>query len=155
MADNVRWVIEREGDGGRILLFAHNGHVVSAPGRGGIWSVYRRAPKSMGQHLRAAHGDLVRIIATTAAANDPGISSEGQPPGTLDRALDRAVKPPVLLDFRSANKGAAATWLMRDQSIRTNFTTESVLVPSVAMDALIFFECLAPHSSHPETGSCR
>lgn len=149
MADNVSWVIEREGEGGRILLFAHNGHVMNAPGRGGIWSVYRRAPKSMGQHLRAARGDQVRIIATTAAANDPGISSEGQPPGTLDRALDQAVKPPVLLDFRSADKGAAATWLMLDQSIRTNFTTESVFVPSVAMDAIVFFERLSPHLGQP------
>jgi erythromycin esterase len=31
MADNVKWVLEREGRGGRILVFAHNFHVKKGP----------------------------------------------------------------------------------------------------------------------------
>lgn len=37
MADNVRWVLSREGPGGRVLVFAHNQHVKNAPTEGGVW----------------------------------------------------------------------------------------------------------------------
>jgi erythromycin esterase len=145
MADNVRWVIDREGAAGRILVFAHDGHVMNAPTRGGIWSVYRRAPKSMGQHLRAALGDRLRIIATTASAIAPGLASEGQPPGTFDRALSEGGRAPFVIDLRSVDRGVAATWLGHDQSMRTNFSTESIFVPSESADAFAVFAVLTPH----------
>src|SRR5579872_167602 len=37
MAQNVRWVLAREGQDGRILLYAHNGHVQNGVLRGGLW----------------------------------------------------------------------------------------------------------------------
>lgn len=35
MADNVRWILQREGPQGKIVLWAHNGHVATEPGRMG------------------------------------------------------------------------------------------------------------------------
>ncbi|MBY8823833.1 erythromycin esterase family protein [Sphingomonas colocasiae] len=145
MAENVRWVLDREGPAGRVLVFAHNGHVVNAPLRGGIWSVYAQAPKAMGQHLRAALGKDLLIVAASSAASPPADMPDAQPPGSLDAALSAAGRGDFILDLRTARTAPrVSSWLARDRTIRANFTTEMLMAPASAFDAVVVFDRLSP-----------
>ncbi|MBO9380333.1 erythromycin esterase family protein [Sphingomonas histidinilytica] len=143
MADNAHWVLDREGPDGRVLLFAHDGHVMNAATRGGIWSVYRRAPKAMGQHLRAALGDQLFIVPIASGSNGAGLPPVAPGSGSLDVALARVGYERFLLDLRPARTaGPAAGWLRRTQSIRANHVTQAEITPATAMDAVVFIATL-------------
>ena len=47
MADNIRWILEHEGPGTRMAVWAHNGHVATLSSGGFEW---------MGHHLRKMYG---------------------------------------------------------------------------------------------------
>ena len=68
MTDNVRWLLEQEGAKGRILVFAHNMHVMNSMLQGGPWAKFRHPSSSTGQFLRSALGSEVVIIGGTAAS---------------------------------------------------------------------------------------
>lgn len=143
MADNVRWVLEQEGAGGRVLVFAHDGHIANAPTQGGIWSVYARPPKAMGQHLKAAFGPAMAIIPILSPADDPRGAGGGRA-GELDGALAQTGLDRFALDLRGKADHAVRGWLDRPRSMRVNFDTEAVVTPSQAFDAAIFLRTLSP-----------
>lgn len=136
MADNVLWALRREGAAGRVLVYAHNAHVMNGALRGGIWSVYAQPPAMMGQHVRAALTKDLVIIGTASAGNGT----------SLDDALARVGATPYLLDLRDAQRTAAPeSWLLRPQSMRVNLTTQMIVTPSDAFDAVVFLGALTPH----------
>jgi erythromycin esterase len=139
MAANVRWVLDQEGASGRVLVFAHDGHIANAPTRGGIWSVYARPPMAMGQHLKAALGAAVAVIPILSPADDPRGASGGKA-GDLDGALAQTGLDRFALDLRAAPRG----WLDQPRSMRVNFDTEAVITPRRAFDAAIFLRTLSP-----------
>lgn len=140
MAANVRWAIDREGDAGRILLFAHNGHVMNARTRGGIWSVYDRAPAAMGEHLRRVLGKTLVIIATSGASGNASDLARSPAQTSLDAALAKVTPGQFLLDFRRAGQNTpAARWLGQTHSLRVNSDTENLIVPAAALDAIVSF----------------
>ncbi|WP_235364788.1 erythromycin esterase family protein [Sphingomonas sp. ERG5] len=150
MAENVRWVVEREGAAGRVLVFAHDGHIMNAPTRGGIWTVYAQAPATMGQHLRTALGRDLLIMPIMSSENGPGLPAGTKGSGSLDSALAKVGSGHFLLDIRQARDAApVAAWLAQTQSIRANFTTEMEVTPRIAFDALIYFDRLTPASTVP------
>lgn len=130
MAENVRWVLQQEGPNGRVFVFAHDAHVMNAPLRGGIWSVYSRAPRAMGDFLRETMGDSLLIIGTVAAT---GAS------GSTEAVLGRVGVPPFLLDLRKAAcSTSAAAWLAERRQIRTNYDTTLDVSLQSAFDAVVF-----------------
>ena len=149
MADNVRWVLEREGAAGRVLLFAHDGHVVNAPTRGGIWSVYSHAPMTMGQHLRIALGDALLILPISSATNGPGLPPGPPHAGTLDIALAATGVERFLLDIRTRKTSLSRDWLDQSQTMRVNFDSELLLTPRTAFDGVIFIAVLTPAAKAP------
>ena len=151
MADNVRWVLEREGPGGRVLVFAHNAHVKNARTEGGIWSALARPPNAMGVYLRSAFGKDLVIIGTSSAAHPPGLPPWVPDAGNLDAALARVGLPQYLLDLRAARADRAATaWLAERRTLRANFTTSLTVSPGQAFDALVSIEALTPaHTTLP------
>lgn len=132
MAENALWASRREVPNGRLLLFAHDGHIMNAATRGGSWSVYRRAPAAMGVHLKAALGARLLIV--------PIVSPAG-PDTDLDTALARTGHDRFLLDLRPVRRDG---WLAGERSMRTNFTDELLVKPGIAFDALIFLARLSP-----------
>lgn len=145
MADNLLWALQREGPSGRILLFAHNAHVANAAARGGVSSVYPQPPTMMGQHLRRSLAEDLLIVLTSSASDGSDLPTETAGPGTMDAALSRVGLPPFLLDIRQAQpRSPVALWLNHDQSVRANFTTENVLKPLEAFDAVVYFDHLTP-----------
>ncbi len=130
MADNALWALRREGTFGRVLLFAHNAHVMNGRLRGGLWNVYPEAPAMMGQHLRAKLGkDLVIVGASSGNA------------GTVDALLSDLGLKHFMLDLRAAPR-FASSWLQRPQSLSANYTTEMEATPGQAFDAVVYFETL-------------
>lgn len=148
MADNVRWVLEREGPSGRILVFAHDGHVQNGSARGGLWNVYPRAPAVMGKHLRSMFGGDLLIIGASAGDDDAGLPAVVHHHDGLDEALAAVGLPAFVLDLRTARDAPAIhAWLAQPRSLRANFTTEFELSPADAFDALVFFATLTPAGS--------
>ena len=132
MAENALWASRHEARNGRMLLFAHDGHIMNATTRGGSWSIYRRAPAAMGVHLKAALGArllIVPIVSPSGAATD------------LDTALARTGRDRFILDLRPARRDA---WLAGERSMRTNYDDEMLVKPGRAFDALIFLNRLTP-----------
>ncbi|WP_120694206.1 erythromycin esterase family protein [Sphingopyxis terrae] len=144
MAANALWALGQEGPTGRLLVFAHNGHIMNAYTRGGIWAVYELAPAAMGIHLRHSLGQGLLIVGTSSPTRVEGAGE----PGTIERALARVGGQRFLLDIRSASGGPAG-WLNDKQSISVNYTTESLVTPMRAFDLLLFFPLLTPSSSPP------
>ena len=143
MADNVLWVRTQEGKKGRILVFAHDAHVMNASTRGGIWSVFSEAPRMMGQHLRAALGGNLIIIGTLGAHNGAGLPAGPPIGGSVDAALDTLGLPLFVLDLRAAaDEPDALRWLDAQHPVRANFNTELDVGLREAFDALVFIDGL-------------
>lgn len=136
MAENVRWALEREGQAGRLVIFAHNGHVMNSSVEGGIWSAFRQPPSAMGKFLRSALGrDLVLIGGTSGVVPAEKDSAE------VDGALSRVGVPRFMLDLRSAD-GAALGWLSERHTIRANDMTVQIITGRSAFDAVYYVDRL-------------
>jgi erythromycin esterase len=137
MAENVRWALEREGPDGRLVIFAHNGHVMNSSVEGGIWSAFRQPPTAMGKFLRSALGrDLVIIGGTSGVAPTAKDSAE------VDGALSRVGLPRFMLDLRSAT-GPALDWLSERHTIRANEMTVQRVTARSAFDAVYYVDRLS------------
>jgi erythromycin esterase len=117
MADNALWLLEHEGPGARMILWAHNAHVA----RGST------AWPSMGNHLAQALGDQLYVFGFgwnrgqfRASNSRPGEPSGefvvhtvgAAPAGTLDDTFARVGRPLFALDLRSApTSGPVAQYL--------------------------------------------
>jgi erythromycin esterase len=149
MAENVRWALGREGRTGRILLFAHNAHIMNATSLGGIWRVYREAPAAMGQHLRAALKDDLFSIATSSAQNEPGFPSMVLAADGVDAALASIMWPRYFVDLRVAHGDEVNHWLYSIHPLSAGFVTEHLIAPRQAYDAFVHFERLT--HAHPSS----
>ena len=150
MAEHLQWVLEREGADGRVLVFAHNAHLVDAPIRGGIWTpLGSHAPRLMGTHLRAALAEDYLILASSSAGSGEGLP-EAERVQDIEAALSRVGKPHFLLDTRDARGNPAlAPWLDRPKTWRANVITEIEVTPTRAFDALVYFDRLTPAQTIP------
>jgi erythromycin esterase len=145
MAANALWALHEEGKEGRVLVFAHNGHVMNSPTLGGMWSVYSKPSRTMGQNLRAAlRGSLV-IIGTVAADSGGGLP-EGEPiENSVGGILSRLGLPLFALDLRGAARNSTASeWLGERRPLRANFDSELDIKPGDAFDLLIYIDRVGP-----------
>lgn len=145
MADNAIWALDREGPDGRILVFAHNAHVMNAPITGGIWSVFERPATSMGLHLRSALGSSLLIIAGASGENGKGLPAVIPDTTGIDAALQRLGSAPLLLPLRPARAAdGSPRWLEVPRTLRANFTTFLTVTPRNAMDVILYHPSLTP-----------
>lgn len=134
MAENVLWILNQQSDGGKVLVYSHNGHAENAVMTGGVWDAFAQAPNSTGQYLRSMLGKDLFIIGTSFAH-----SLASAQPGSLDRALMKVGKPRFLLDLRSAaGHPAAAAWLAIARPMEANMMTYLKPAPGTAFDAILF-----------------
>jgi erythromycin esterase len=136
MAENVRWALDIEGAAGRLVIFAHNGHVMNSSLEGGIWSAFRQPPSAMGKYLRAALGRDLVIIGGTS-----GVVRAGKDSVEVDGALSRVGVPRFMLDLRRAD-GGALQWLSERHTIRANERTVQIVTVRSAFDALYYVDRL-------------
>jgi erythromycin esterase len=147
MADNVRWILAQEGPTGRVLVFAHNVHVMNARARGtGVFAVFAQPPNQLGVYLRSALGSDLVIIGTSSAANGSGLPGATLDSNSLDASLARVGPRRFLLDLRaSRNNREAREWLAEPRLLRANFGNFYHNVPPTsAFDAIVFIDTLTP-----------
>jgi erythromycin esterase len=119
MAENAQWVLDHEGRGAKMVVWAHNAHVSAAPER-----------QAMGAHLRKALGNDLVVVGFAFReggfqAMDSGPDKRGlkpfvvapQPTATLADALATA-GPLFALDLRRLPKsGVVRDWFSRAQGM--------------------------------------
>jgi erythromycin esterase len=160
MAENVEWILNEEGLGTRMMLWAHNSHVSAAPENGGPWS--------MGSHLRETFGSRYFVIGQ--AFGEGGFvardgQDSGQPsgggrlgpfavgpaePGSLDGTLAATGVSAFVVPV-GEKAGSAGRWLHSAQTMRAIGSTFSgegkmgrVIVPAIDYDAIAFFQKTTP-----------
>jgi erythromycin esterase len=149
MAENVRWVVDHEGPEGRVVVFAHDGHVMMLDR--GIWACFPK-PLSIGTFLRRSYGKDLFVIATSSASAAatlsppmPGTDKPESLSNSIDSALANVGLPRMILDIRSARQDPEAwRWLSRQRAIRLNIVAHGLMTPSVAADAFFFVNRLTP-----------
>ena len=139
MADNVKWVLEREGRGGRILVFAHNFHVKKGPaGKMPVPVFPGRAPSTMGEYLHAALGDDLFVLGSCFGGGAPEFKLPPLLPGSVDAAMASAGSSPFVLVLGSlSSTDSAGGWLHQPLQIRAN-DGYFAIDPTESLDALIF-----------------
>jgi erythromycin esterase len=123
MAENAKWSLDQEPAGTKMIVWAHNDHVASAPAPDG------HLP--MGMHLRRMYGEaMVNLGFAFNQGQFRAFGIETQrlqaftagpaPVGSLDAALTATGLPLFLVDLRRAPKaGAIAEWLAQDHGSRS------------------------------------
>jgi erythromycin esterase-like protein len=134
MVENIRWVVHTEGDSGRVVVFAHDAHVMNSPL---VAEGVRR--KMAGQHLRAVFGAKEVVVASTTSSI-VGFGDVASNPGSLDAALATVGLPTFVLDLRTANRNPAiAAMLDTPWPFRIHTYFQSV-IPREATDAIVYFD---------------
>jgi len=111
MADNVDWILGQEGQDGRVILWAHNGHV-----RHGA----RAGEQTMGAFLETRHGEDHLTVGfmfdhggfRSVGPDDPRprAFTVGPEPDTLDATFSQVDLPLFYVDLRTAELGAPEVW---------------------------------------------
>jgi erythromycin esterase len=150
MAGNLEWVLEREGTEGRVMLFAHDAHVMSGTVTGPLWKSFAKPVRQMGVHLRKRLGQQLFTIATSSAHNAADLPKAALDSVGIDASLARMRMPLFLLGLpRPTQAPAAAAWLAQRRSLRINFDTHVDVVPDSAFDALLYVDTLTKSGSKP------
>ncbi len=164
MAENIRWILEREGPEAKMVVWAHNGHVSTGPG----W---------MGAHLREALGTDMVVFGfafnqgSFQAIEMPVPSVGGlrsftvgpAPEESLDGMLAAAGLRLAAIDFRKLpGEGPVADWWSVPHETRnlgsgySEGVASLVWVPRIVnhlYDALLFIESTT--SARPNPGGRR
>ena len=145
MAENVRWIVEREGARGLVVMWSHDLHVARAPIGGPMFARRNGAPfmTSMGERLEKVLGPAYLPIGTAfrRSARD---SSAVVDPSSLDATLARVGGPLWLLDLRRTPRGGGvARWLGAARLTRAE-DGYVVTTPARAYDAIIYVDSIGP-----------
>jgi erythromycin esterase len=158
MAENVKWILEQEPLGSKMMLWAHNGHVAAAA------PVYAPDHLPMGGHLREFFGDRLVTCgfifqqggfrAVDMATRSVNAFTVGPPPrGSLDATLAALGAPLFAIDLRGLPKGTVADWFAERRVSRQIGGGYSEATPGVWMhrihaahdfDLLIFVDRTTP-----------
>lgn len=149
MADNVLWALQREGPRGRIVLWAHNSHLMK--------SKLDAGPR-LGLYMDSMLGqDYVNVGFTyyQFEGSKPSWLSEeeqksmGLPAacGTIDGELARVGRPMFVVNLRAVPRaGAVHDWLSKPHVMRAERGYS--LVPLRAWDALLFVQYITSAHGH-------
>ncbi|HKE14027.1 MAG TPA: erythromycin esterase family protein, partial [Kofleriaceae bacterium] len=146
MAENVRWLLEREGKGTRMMLWAHNGHVSMTDRFMG-----RALRRALGRDYAAIgflfdRGSFQAFDGSPAKAGLKEFTLGPAPAATLEAAFARAGAPLLYVDLRAA-RGQVKAWLDQAQPSRQAgavFSTEQAMTAphevGKEFDAVIFVD---------------
>ena len=147
MAENLAWVLQREGADGRVMLFAHDAHVMSGVVTGPLWKSFAKPVTQMGVHLRERMGGQLFTIATSSAHNAADLPAATLDSAGIDAALARVGLPIFLLGVPRAAQAPAAAWLAQRHSLRINFNSYVDVRADSAFDALLYIDTLTKSGS--------
>jgi len=145
MADTVKWLLEKPGKGGKVVVWAHNAHVAKRP----IDFAIPNRPQLDGMVPMGAlladelGGDVVSIGFSFQGAADPKWLPDAAV-GTVDDVLAGADLRFGLVDIGSVpSDSRAGDWLRRPQAMRAEGGTMTC-VPAHSFNAVAFTKILTP-----------
>ncbi len=152
-ADNLRWLIDTAYAGRKIIVWAHNAHVMNAWYGPGFASVSLNpladGMKTTGVWLAGWYGNaLYKIGFTTYQGSDGWVGARPAPvapapPGSLEERLHRLGAPEVFLPLRG--KSALPSLPAGSVSMRIpKYKVETVANPAQPFDALYFIDTMKP-----------
>ena len=154
MADNIRWILEHEGPGTKMVVSAHNGHVATSVASGQEW---------MGHHLRKMYstdmvvfgfafnqGSFQAVEMPFGTGRLRPFQVKPAPEGSLDAILAASGLALAAIDLRELPKdGPVAAWFDQPRTTRSigaGYSEQSASqffspsrVPRI-YDALLFVE---------------
>ncbi len=149
-ADNLRWLIDTAYAGRKIIVWAHNAHVMNAWYGPGFDHVSLQpiadAMKPTGIWLSDWYGEDLYTIGFTAWQGRDGLVGASPapvppaPPGSLEERLHRLGAPEMFLPLRSMPAGAVSMRIPK-------YKVETVANPAQAFDALYFIDTMEPATS--------
>jgi erythromycin esterase len=150
-ADNLRWLIDTAYSGRKIMVWAHNAHVMNAWYGRGFDSVSLEpltdGMKPTAVWLAGWYGDALYKIGITAYQGSDGwvgappVPVPPAPPGSLEERLHRLGAPEVFLPLRGDNAPLPAAHV----SMRIpKYEVETVANPAKPFDALYFIDTMKP-----------
>jgi erythromycin esterase len=154
IAEDTRSALSQEGTGGRLVLFAHDGHIMNA--RNDFSHADVPAFRSLRGYAMAGHylrrwlaNDLVIVASTASGAVVRrywvnGASGNPSDTTSFDAALALVGHPAFVLDVRRADGvPIVATMLGHPWLFRLQTFFEEV-VPRTAFDAVVYFDQITP-----------
>jgi erythromycin esterase len=140
LAQNIKWIVDNEPPGTKIMIWAHNGHV-STDGFPGA--------ASMGVYLRRIYGPRMVVCAFSFDRGSFEAIGRGGPqeftvgpalPDSLDSALAATGLPLFAVDLRNApSTGTVAEWLDTPHRVRTIGAVYNAALPEM------FYVNFLPH----------
>jgi len=143
-ADNLEWIVRREGLGGKILVYAHRYHLSATP-VGARWSVPTGSGRQevMGTYLRRRLGDrLVTIGNLIGKDGSSGVGFRHAPGESLDAVASEIAEPIFFLDLRTA-PDHVARWLEEEHQLAQG-DDEFKLAVGRAFDLLLYIDVVNP-----------
>ena len=162
MAENVRWILEREGPDAKLIVWAHNSHVAN-------WLMPESwgSERALGHHLREWYGSEVVILGILFgqggfSALETGTASRGlwtfevgpPPDGTIESTFAAAGLDIAVIDLRRLPAGGPlAAWFSTPRPTRHSggvfdaADPQRHLLPYVAtdaFDALVYVDTTNP-----------
>jgi erythromycin esterase len=146
MAENVQWALHNEGEKGRLLVFAHNGHVMAAKDDGRRMANVPEKPPLMGLPLRRAYGNGLYIVCVVAATTSEGLlRAKPLETGSIERTLAGVNLPLLFLDVRTARQNMDAfAWRSTIRSVGANVSAQGLITLETAVDGIVFVNTLTP-----------
>ena len=157
-AENIRWILNQEGDKAKAIVWAHNSHVGNSP---------RKGYEMMGYHLRQWYGEQLKIFGFFFNQGgfrslDDGFPSKGMtdftveaaPQGTLEHKMASAGLSLAALDLQQLPKsGPVHDWFNNPQSTQYSwgsFTDGETQLPlwsyklKKEFDVLVYIDSTTP-----------
>jgi erythromycin esterase len=151
MADNLLWVQQREGSRGKILFFAHDGHIQTAVPP--VSPAHPMQPnvryRPAGEYLRSALGRDLVVIGTYFGHGAGFPAGRVAPPDAagMDGMLSSLSMPVFVMDLHELPGGGPLyQWFHMPHEARMN----APITPVVAYDAILFIETITPSPAVPK-----
>lgn len=104
--ENIEWILDQQGPGGKIMLFAHDGHAATTPVTIRLGpDTELSLPPMFGRYLPRRYGEALLTIghlAGAAAMACDGSEAQPAPADSLEGVLSKARKGAFLIDLRDA-----------------------------------------------------
>ena len=146
-ADNLDWIVQREGPSGKVLVFAHRYHVSASAVRAPWWLPADARHPVMGTYLRRRLGTRLVTIGNVVGTGKAECAGRKQtlaapPRESIDGAARDVGLPLFLLDLRSAPE-SAASWLSLERPMGEGEDVLHLPVAS-AFDCLLYIDTVSP-----------
>jgi erythromycin esterase len=171
MADGALWALKQEGASGRVLVFAHDLHLMKTARHGGVWADWdrpkrKRSYKGMGQYLEQALGKRMVVIGTVsgrkaaALADQEPLANQTPPANSVEAALGAVGVSPFIVDLRPGRSVVGvAQWLGSPRSFGSNFggganfNMGCEIAVQDGFDALLYIDLVTPAVENPRAST--